>query len=282
MRHYFISILLAFAVLTGCKDRISGSQIAAQVGGSVLLVNEVRMQVPLGLSGADSLAFVNEYIDSWVEEHIMFEQGLKNLPEIDKYNQQAEEYRRMLIAENYENELLRARMSAEITDEECHAFYDKYSKQLPLEQPVVQGVFIKLLLNSSKVGDVRKWLTQLNDGKTDCIEEFDQYGNQRAAEYDNFFDDWVDMHRLTDRLPVTVVDAQSFLKCKTYEMKDDDYYYLFVIKDYRLAGESAPYDFAKPDIIEILTQQKRQTVRHRLVEEIKNDGLQSGFVKINN
>lgn len=276
-----IIILLIVLALTACSDKVPESQIAAQVGRSILSVNEVRMQVPMGYTGADSAAFVRDYIDRWVDEHIMYEQGLRNLPDIDKLNQQADDYRRDLIAQTYENELVRQRVSANITDEECQAFYDKYQKQLRVEQPIIQGVFIKILLNSSKLKEIQGWLKSLNDGKTDCIEEFDQYGTHRAADYDNFFDQWVDMYRLTDKLPATVVDAASFLKCKTYEMKDDDYYYLFVIKDYRLAGEIQPYEFAKQDIFEILVQQRRMAARKNLVEQMKSDGLRSGFVKVN-
>lgn len=270
-----------FLVFVSCKDKIAESQIAAQVGNSVLLATDVRVLVPLGVTGADSLAFVNDYIDNWIEEHILFEQGLRNLPDIDRIDQQVAEYRRALISQNYENELIRSRLSEDISEEESLAFYNKYGKQLRLEQPIVQGVFVKILRNSSKVNDVKKWLKQLNEGKTECIEEFDQYGMYRAAAYDNFFDTWVSLYRLSDKLPETIVDAASFLKCKTYEMSDSEYYYLFVVKDYRLAGEPAPYEYAKADIYEILVGQRRKAIRQELIDELKKDGLQSGFVKVN-
>lgn len=278
----YILISAALIIVSSCDNKMSQKQIAAQVGTSVLPVNEVRVMVPLGMTGEDSLEFVRNYIDAWIDEQMMYEQGLRNLPQLDQLNQQVEEYRRNLIIQNYENDLINSRMESVISEEESMEFYNKYQKQLRMEQPIIQGVFVKLLSNSSKIKEVKKWLEELNNGKTDCIEEFDQYGMHRAADYDNFFDTWVDLYRLTDKLPVTVVDAASFLKCKTYDLQDDDYHYLFVIKDYRLTGETQPYEFAKSDIYELLMQQRKKSERIKLLKEMKEDGLRTGFVKINN
>ena len=283
MQRTLMSILIAIVlVLVSCEDKSQDGQIAARVGESVLLMSEVRMQVPIGMTGIDSTVFAKDYIDAWVDEHMLYEKGLQNLPNVSALNQQAEEYRQNLIAQNYENELLRTRVSASISDDETQAFYEKYSKKLKLEHPVVQGVYVKLPVGSSKVSAVRNWMKALEDGKDETLADIDQYGNERASEYENFYDVWIDMYHLTDKLPVTVVDDAAFLRRKAYEMKDDDSYYMFMIRDFRLSGDIAPYDFIKPDIQEILIQQRWQDERRRLIEDLKSDGLNTGFVKINN
>ena len=237
------------------------------------------MQTPMGLTGTDSAAFVNEYIDGWIDQRIMYEQGMRNLPDIDQLNAQAENYRHNLIAQSYENELLKVRANNEISIQDIQDFYDRYSKQLRLDHPIIQGVYVKLLQNTSKIDQVRRWMKSLNAGDQDIIPELDEFGNMRAVEYENFYDQWVDMYQLTDKLPVTVVDAASFLKCKTYEMKDDQYYYLFVIRDYRLAGEIQPFEYAKSDVYDVLMHQRRQEFRRKLIEELREEGMRTGFVR---
>lgn len=276
-----IIYILLVVLLASCTESAKESKIAAQVGNSVLTHSEIRMAMPLGLSGADSIAFVSEYIDNWVDEHMLYEQGVRNLPNLDELNQLVEEYRRTLISQRYENEILERYVSEDITEAECVDFYEKYSKQLTVEYPIIQGVFVKVLNNSSKIKDVKKWLEALGKGETDCIEEFDQYGIHLAADYDNFYDTWVSLYRLSDKLPLTVVDPAQFLKRKTYELKDDDYNYLFVIKDFRLSGESAPYEYAKQDVYELLANKKRKQIQARLHEDLLKDGLESGLIKIN-
>ena len=266
-------------MLVSCKGKVPESQIVAQVGNSILTVNELTMQTPMGLTGIDSAAFVNEYIDGWIDQHIMYEQGMRNLPDIDQLNAQAEDYRRTLIAQSYENELLKVRANNEISNQDIQDFYDRYSKQLRLDHPIIQGAYVKLLQNTSKIDQVRRWMKSLNAGDQDIIPELDEFGNMRAVEYENFYDQWVDMYQLSDKLPVTVVDAASFLKCKTYEMKDDQYYYLFVIRDYRLAGEIQPFEYAKSDVYDVLMHQRRQEFRRKLIEELRDEGMRTGFVR---
>ena len=102
-------LIICVLLLVSCKGNVPESQIVAQVGNSILTVSELRMQTPMGLTGTDSAAFVNEYIDGWIDQHIMYEQGMRNLPDIDQLNAQAENYRHNLIAQSYENELLKVR-----------------------------------------------------------------------------------------------------------------------------------------------------------------------------
>lgn len=272
-------LIICVLLLVSCKGNVPESQIVAQVGNSILTVSELRMQTPMGLTGTDSAAFVNEYIDGWIDQHIMYEQGMRNLPYIDQLNAQAENYRHNLIAQSYENELLKVRANNEISIQDIQDFYDRYSKQLRLDHPIIQGVYVKLLQNTSKLDQVRRWMKSLNAGDQDIIPELDEFGNMRAVEYDNFYDQWVDMYQLSDKLPVTVVDAASFLKCKTYEMKDDQYYYLFVIRDYRLAGEIQPFEYAKSDVYDVLMHQRRQEFRRKLIEELREEGMRTGFVR---
>ena len=272
-------LIICVLLLVSCKGNVPESQIVAQVGNSILTVSELRMQTPMGLTGTDSAAFVNEYIDGWIDQRIMYEQGMRNLPDIDQLNAQAENYRHNLIAQSYENELLKVRANNEISILDIQDFYDRYSKQLRLDHPIIQGVYVKLLQNTSKLDQVRRWMKSLNAGDQDIIPELDEFGNMRAVEYDNFYDQWVDMYQLSDKLPVTVVDAASFLKCKTYEMKDDQYYYLFVIRDYRLAGEIQPFEYAKSDVYDVLMHQRRQEFRRKLIEELREEGMRTGFVR---
>ena len=272
-------LIICVLLLVSCKGNVPESQIVAQVGNSILTVSELRMQTPMGLTGTDSAAFVNEYIDGWIDQRIMYEQGMRNLPDIDQLNAQAENYRHNLIAQSYENELLQVRANNEISIQDIQDFYDRYSKHLRLDHPIIKGVYVKLLQNTSKLDQVRRWMKSLNAGDQDIIPELDEFGNMRAVEYDNFYDQWVDMYQLSDKLPVTVVDAASFLKCKTYEMKDDQYYYLFVIRDYRLAGEIQPFEYAKSDVYDVLMHQRRQEFRRKLIEELREEGMRTGFVR---
>ncbi|MBQ0056621.1 MAG: hypothetical protein KBT20_03090 [Bacteroidales bacterium] len=277
MRHLLLYLVTAL-LLSACIP--AESPILAQVGDAKLTTNDVRLQMPLSMTGADSAAFVREYVDEWVNEQLLYQQGMRNVPDLDKLEQLAAQYRRDLISLTYENELMRG-YAEEVSDDECLAFYEKYQKQLRLEEAIVQGFYIKLLSNSSRVRELKDWLKQMQSGIMDHAEELEQYCQQRAVDYDSFMDSWENIHRLTDRLPVTVVDAGQFLRCQVYEMKDDDYIHLFLVSDFRLAGEIEPFEHAKADVHELLLQQKHREFRKRLLKSLRDEALRTGELKIN-
>ena len=273
-----VPIALIPLLMQSCNP--SESPVLAQVGDAQLTVNEVLLRMPLTVTGADSVMFVQDYISNWVDEQLLYQQGMRNVPDLPELEAQAAQYRRDLIAQTYERELLRG-YAATVSDEECLAFYDRFQRQLTLDDPIVQGFYIKLLSNSSKVRELKEWLKQIQAGIMDHAEDLEQYCHQRAVDYDSFLDQWTSMHRLTDRLPVTVVDAAQFLRCQVYEMKDHDYIYLFLISDFRLTGEIQPFEYGKNDIREMLLQQKRRDLRKQMKQDLRDEALRTGVLKIN-
>ncbi|MBP5214514.1 MAG: hypothetical protein J6032_07900 [Bacteroidales bacterium] len=270
---FFASML---CLLTACQPT-DGSYLA-QIGEERLNLNDVLLQMPMGMHGADSAAFVEEYVNGWVNEQLLYRQGLKHVQNLDQLEKQASQYRRDLISQTYLNERLLA-LDDLVTDEECQTFYDKNKDNLRLEYPIAQGIYIQLLSNSSKVNRLKEWLTQILDGNMDHAEDLEQYCQLRAVAYESYSDHWVPMNRLTDFMPTA---PGLPLQPKLYEMKDKDYIYLLLITGFYSQGEVQPFEFARNDIMELLVQQERGEHRRQLLEELKTKALESGHLKLKN
>ncbi|MBR0037099.1 MAG: hypothetical protein IJP70_05605 [Bacteroidales bacterium] len=272
-------ILSLLWVLTACQP--TDGLYLAQIGEERLSLNEVLLQMPMGVHGEDSARFVNDYVDNWVDEQLMYYQGLKHVPDLDRLENQARQYRRDLIAQTYCNERLMM-SDNQVTEEECQAFYDENQKDFRLDVPVIQCVFIQLLSNSSKVNRIKEWLAQIKDGNMDHAEDLEQYCQLRAVAYESYFDHWVPLSRLTDMLPADGSDLNRFMKVQVSEMKDKDYIYLYMISDFKAKGDIQPYEFAKKDIMELLIQRERGEHRKQLQQELRSEALKSGLLKLKN
>lgn len=202
------------------------------------------------------------------DDQLLYEQARQELPEQDRLEIQVEEYRQELYIQNYLNLMLQAKAEA-VSDDDCRSFFDQYGNDLKLEEPIVKGLVVKLPKSGRTNKELHGWLTQLSQGKDDCMPNLEQFCAQKAAVYDNFMSQWVRLSRLTDQLPITVVDARQFLAIKAYELNDQDYEFQFVVTDYRLAGEKQPYEWARQGILELLIQQKRETFRNELVKGLR-------------
>jgi len=273
----YIWTILPSLLLTGCLP--ADPTILAQVGEEKLTMPDVLLQMPLTCTGMDSAVFVQQLIDDWVDEQLLYQQGLKNVPNLEELERQVAQYRRDLIARTYQMERL-AIYSEEVSVDECMSFYEKVKRQLKLENPIIQGIYVKLLSNSSRVSDIKSWLKEIQNGKMDHAEELEQFCQQRAVDYDTFTEEWVDMRRLTDRLPVKVYDAGQFLRRQVYQQKDKEYIYLFMISDFHLAGEVQPYEYCHQEIHDMMSQQKQENFRIKLQQDLRDEALRTGLLKL--
>lgn len=202
------------------------------------------------------------------DDDLLYQQAMKTLPDMDDIDRQVREYRKALVVERYIQEMVESHI-ADATDDECRAYYEANTKAYRLEAPIVKGILVKVDANSSKRRQLNQWMKQISLGNTDVLGELDDFCEDRAIHYDTFLDKWAEMSRLTDPLPVTVVDHQQFLSIRSYELTDDDYLYAFAITDYRNIGEVQPYEYALPTLQREVTQQKRAQYRKKLVEELR-------------
>lgn len=271
-------IIITSLLLVGCQQL--DKSILAQVGEEKLMLNDVLVLMPLNYNSVDSALFVQQKVDQWINEQLLYQQGLRNVSDLDQLERDAAQYRRDLIARTYQAERL-AIYSGEVSEEECLTYYEANKLKIVLKQPIIKGVYIKLMANSTKVNDIKNWLKQILNGNTDHAEELEQFCQQRAVDYDTFIEQWVDMRRLTDRLPNKVYDAGQFLRCQVYQQKDKDYIYIFMISEFHLAGEIQPFEYCYADIHDVLIQQKHVNFRKQLQTDLRDEALRTGLLKMN-
>lgn len=275
---FLIAAGLCAAVLASCfggkRDRV-----LAQVGDEKLMLSTLLEQLPVNVSAEDSARFVSQEVERWIEENVLFYQGKRHLDNYKALIAQAEEYKRNLIAQTYEIRLLQ-RKPEKVTEEQCQEFYEQFGHQLLLDEPIIQGFYVKIVKPAEKksnaLADLKAWLKQMLQGNTDHAEELEQFCQLHSVEYEAWLDDWVDLSVLTDRLPEVVADVPSFLKQQVYEMSDENYSYVFIVSDFRLAGESMPYQYAQSQIVDLLQhrqyKEERQLILNSLYEEMKENG----------
>ena len=271
---------LGCLAMTSC-DGLSDRNVIARVGDNTLTRVEVEMQIPLGKTGEDSLAFAREYINQWVERQLFMQQGLKNLPNIGELEAQVSDYRTRLISQAYETQILSERVG-QVSDKECEMFWEKHRLEMPTRIPLAEGISLKIDIRSENIKTVRSWLEILSKNETEVMGELEDYCRQHAAVYDNQFEKWVPLQKLTDHIPASLTQGKDFLKQGVYEMKDAEFVYFLLIRDFVKAGSSQPYDYAREDIRERLTQERRQQFHQHLLQSLLREGKKDGSVIINN
>jgi hypothetical protein len=265
-------------MLCSCKRaQILDTDILAKAKDKPLSRAEVLRIIPKGVSSADSLLIAENFIKKWIKDALVYEVALRNLedekPEID---QLVEEYRNSLFRYRYQERLIKEKLSVDIRVTDRINYYEENQKKFILDKGLIKGLFLKIPINAPGLSDVKTWYSS---SSVESLEKIEKYSVQNAIFYDYFYDRWVDFDDVMSNIPIHVTNTNSFLKNnKTVELSDSNYCYLLNIKEYLPIGSLAPYEYAEPQVIEMLINQRKMEFLRNFEEELYQDAIKKGDV----
>lgn len=261
-------LLVSFFICVSCAEKHDhrGKTPLVEVNGNYLYKEDFQSVLPAGLSKDDSLLFAEHYIRSWAEDILLYEKAQNNVPDNEEIDRLVENYRKALIMHTYQQELIGQKLSKEIPDQEIVDYYEKNKELFKLERPLVKGLFIKVPLTAPQLNNVRKWY---KSDSREAVEHLEKYSLQNAVKYEYFYDKWVSLADVLDLIPLKVENPEEFIeKNRHVELKDTAFYYFLNVDDYRPAGEQKPYEFAMPQVKEMLVNIKQVDFMHQVKDDL--------------
>ena len=273
----YLSLLLL--AMSSCQQQVEHGDKTplAQVGDHFLYREDMAQALPYGISGTDSVRFVNEFVQKWLEEQVLYEKAEHNVRGDEKIEHMVAEYRRTLVMNNYEHMLLLQRMNEELSEEELQGYYNENKQLFILEEPVIKGVLIKVPLTSPGLKDLKRWYKEKTD---EALEELEKYAFRNSVLYEYFYEHWVPVSELEGKIIVNLVELSSeFDKHRDIEVEDEEYCYLLHIDEYLLKGEEKPYDLARNEIINLLANKRKVEFMNNVKKDLYNQSMEMGRIK---
>ncbi|MDR2683227.1 MAG: peptidyl-prolyl cis-trans isomerase [Dysgonamonadaceae bacterium] len=248
-----------------------------KIGGYSLTRSEVRNIIPEGIPPADSLLMAEDYVKKWVENQLIYDAAKRNIGNNDaEINRLVEEYRRSLLRHQYQENLIRTRLSSEISEAEKMAYYQENQAKFLLDKNLVRGLFLKIPAEAPGLDEIRK---KYRAHDTKAIENIEKYSVQNAAIYNYFYNRWVDFDEILDKIPIQIPNTTQYLKTQsTVEVTDSVYCYLLNISEYVLSGTISPYEYARPLIQELIINKRKVDFLKDIKEELYRDAVRKGEV----
>lgn len=279
MRTSFIFIAFV-ALLCACKGSQPANEtdVLVKVKDRVLKRSEVTDRIPKGATSADSLLLAESLIKKWVKDALVYDLARRNLDdEKEEIEKLVEEYRHSLVRYRYQERLVKEKLAGDIRESDMLNYYEENQKKFVLDKSLIKGLFLKIPIDAPGLSDVKGWYKSTSES---ALEKIEKYSVQNASIYDYFYDKWVDFDEVMDNIPLHVSNSNAFLKANKFvEVQDSSYYYLLNIKEYLLAGSVAPYDFAGPQIKDMLVNQRKVEFLKDFENELYNDAIRGGDVK---
>ncbi len=280
MTRTFLHIIGFFLLICSCEKKEEKVPVA-QVGDKFLYIEDVGQTLPKALSKADSVLWVNDFIENWIRKELVVLSAEQNLTfEQKDVHKELEEYKNSLLTYRYKKELMLQKMDTILSDEEIENYYQQNKQQFILNKNIVKAMYLKTPLEVSDPETIKN-LSLENDPVK--MAELDDYCIRYAKSYDRFNDKWVDIERILTQLPVEITNQERFLRRNKYmESKDTDYYYFICIRDFRLSGDQAPTEYVESQIKNLLLNQRKIRFLKQIEKDIYEEGVATKKFKIFN
>lgn len=263
-------------VLAGCGQTVNhnGKTPLVGIGQDFLYKEDLEAVIPVSLRGEDSIAFAQKYIRNWVEETLLFRKAEGNIPNSRKIDELVASYRKALIMHTYQEELVNQKLGTEITEEEIEQYYAQNAGMFRADQPYVQGVFVKVPVNTPQLNRVRTWY---KSNSNDAIDKLEKFSIGHAIHYDYFYDTWKPVADLSVKLPLKQLDTDlKYLDShRNIELKDSAFCYFLHVENFLPQGEQLPLEYAKNEIKEILINLKRVEFINRMKDDLYQDASEN-------
>lgn len=274
-------ILISALLVCSCNlwESFSKGDKLAQVGSAVLYKSDIETIVPRGITGADSMAIIRQYVESWAIKQLMLLQAEEQLPKSDKdVEKELEDYRMQLLIFRYENRFVEEKLDTLISDKEMEEYYNAHKESFRTKNGLVKARLVKIHNSSPNLQIVRK-LAEQKDPEN--IEELEELAYNSAYKYSTYNHAWVDLQIVAREIGCDLQKLQEQLAVKDIiELKDSVYTSILQVGEYVKPEELSPFEYNPDKIKDIILTRRKQELLMNLQKDILNNALDNKKLKI--
>lgn len=275
-------LLFATALLmtvSSCQKQVhhDGRTPLVEIGGEYLYLDEMQKVIPQNLRSEDSVQWVEDFIRNWVEEELLYQKAEHNVRSNDHIEQMVRDYRKALIMQDYQQQLIAEKLGKEITETEMRNFYQSHQDLFVLKEPAIMGLFIKVPKSANELNELKKWYQHNDDAS---LKKIEKYCFKNAVIYEYFYDHWVPLSDLDGKMKMNLNDLEHNLEeHKNFEMEDEEFCYLLHVEAFVLKGKLKPFDMAKGEIVDLLTNYRQVDFIQQVKKDLYDQSDEMGRVK---
>lgn len=280
MRNILIFNIL---LLAGCQyfqpKEETKERVIARVGEKELVASNIKELIPPNLSPADSTVFVEKFVLDWVKKQLMISRAEEAIDFNEaRIQKKVLDYQYALMVHELEQKYIDANLDEEVSDEEIQAYYDQKAENFVLRQNLAKCVYFKV---PSKAPNVWRLRRALNNYPKDTVQVW-EYANEHAVKA--FVEDsvWVKFDEVLMETPLKDVnDKAAFLKRNSsVEVRDEDYIYFLRIFEHKVVGETAPLEFIRENVSDIIINKRKIALKKELEKKIYEEAEQTKAFEI--
>lgn len=277
-------ILITASLLQSC-DYFKTAQTEnaiARVNDVYLYQADLKKALPENLSIADSTIFANNFINQWATQQLLVQGAEVNLSDkkLEKFDRLVTQYKNDLYSKAYLEALVAKNLDTAVSVESASTYYDSNKEAFKLNEDLIKFRYINIEPNRLDLESIKQKFKRFNaqDKKElDSIAiQFKSYSLNDSV--------WIRLDQAITKIPaVTLENKDELLKKSNFiQLKDSLGLYLMQINDVLLRNSTAPLEYVKPTINQIVINKRKLELIKQLEKDIKKDAINNKQFEIYN
>ena len=272
---FFIIVMLGLLFSCEYLKKTDERKPVARVNESYLFEDDIKNLVPQGASKADSTLLVQNFINRWATQQLLMDGAKLNLSEEKQsnFNKLVEQYKIDLYTKAYMEALVKKNIDTLIPDQEAENYYENNKDVFKLNEELIKFRYVNLDENMINYEDVKKRFERYNDRDKRVLDsisiQFKSYSFKDSV--------WIKLSQAIRKIPaVTPENKEQLLKKSNFiQLKDSLGVYLMQINDVLLRNETAPLEYVRPTINQIVINKRKLDLIRELEKDITKDAVKN-------
>ncbi len=262
----------------GSSDSAIEKDVLAVYDGEKLYIQDVIKVFPKFENAEDSIAFVKDYVDSWLADKVLYSEAKKALTDTALIVSKINNYRQQLYVYYYKERVIFADIKTEVTKEEIEAYYNKHLTDYVLATSYVKAHYLTMDADVDTYSDEWEKLRNSNAVDKKALKDY-CIGTSRKVYY---IEEWTEIRNFLDIINYSGEFQESSLGGQNVlDYKNGDLRYLVKIDEYRTVGDYLPVEMAIPEITQIIINNRKEEKLVQVKKELMTSALSEGTVIIN-
>jgi len=277
-------IIIVFVLVTSCHffKKVDDRVAVARVNDTYLYYDDIKDLVSEGTSKEDSILLVQNFINKWATQQLFVDGAMRNLSEEQQaaFNKLVVQYKNDLFTKAYIEALVKRSIDTSVTRAEAEVYYNLNKEVFKLNEDLLKFRYIHVNENIINYKNIEQKFKRFN---LEDRKELDSLSIQFKS-YSLKDSIWVKASQVVDKIPVITPENRDQLlkKSNFIELKDSLGVYLMQINDVLLRNDTAPLEYVKPTIDQIVINKRKLEIIRELEKDITKDANKNKQFEIYN
>ena len=271
------SFLLLSSLLISCEGITQASQdrLIARADNHYLYWSDIESNLPIFSSKEDSLVKVNNLINEWARQKLIYEKSLINLSEdkISDLNAMVDDYKSNLFKNAYREFILKSSLDSLFIAGSVSDYYEKNRNGFVLKEAIYRIRYIGLPLDNVDRKEITRRFKSFN-------REDVTYLDSLSFQFSSYFlsdSTWLKESEIRNRLDFINESQQNrFIKSPNYyEVKDSLVLYLLSLVEQLDPGNIAPLPYVEQTIKDLVFNKRKIEFLRSFDNDILQDAIKN-------